>query len=162
MLCSRCGKNEAKITVEYATDMGKVTEYFCEECYEKRRAPQGESLPAPQPPRRAARCPFCGNTMEDYLHSGLVGCAECYRAFAAELAPYIVRLQGSGSHCGKRPSADPKYEAAASLREILEELERAEAEGGTGDRKDSAARTAKLKNKAEELKLLLFGDDEEG
>ncbi len=150
MLCSRCGKNEAKITVEYSTDIGKVNEYFCEECYEKRRLPRSETVSAA--PRRAARCPFCGNSMEDYLHSGLVGCAECYRVFAEELSSYIVRLQGSGRHCGKRPSALPKYEAAQSLRETLAQLD--------GKPKDEA-QAKRLKRKAEELELLIFGDDEE-
>lgn len=149
MLCSRCGKNEAKITVEYATDIGAVTEYFCEECYEKRRSPRG--APAPQ---QAARCPFCGNGMENYLHSGLVGCAECYRTFAAELLPYVVRLQGNEKHCGKEPSGLPKYEAAQSLREIMARLARNDL-----DEKEAA----RLRRKADELHLLLFGDeDEEG
>lgn len=176
MLCSRCGKNEAKITVEYATEMGKVTEYFCESCFEKRRSPAGENSSAPvegaafsaanaaaarQETQRAARCPFCGNTMEDYLHSGLVGCAECYQVFAAELVPYIVRLQGGDEHCGKRPSSDPKYEAAASLREILQMLEDIKKQGKSGRAASDEGRAARLKSKAEELKLLLFGDDEE-
>lgn len=166
MLCSRCGKNKARITVEYDTEMGKITEYFCKECYEKRRSPQAENDAAPsgsagEEVERDLRCAFCGNTVEDYLHSGLVGCAACYRTFAAELTPYIVRLQGNGVHCGKRPSADPKYEAAASLREILGKLERAEGERA-GEQRMSEAQRNKLKNQAEELKLLLFGDDEEG
>lgn len=176
MLCSRCGKNEAKITVEYATEMGKVTEYFCESCFEKRRSPAGENSSAPvegaafsaanaaaarQETQRAARCPFCGNTMEDYLHSGLVGCAECYQVFAAELVPYIVRLQGGDEHCGKRPSSDPKYEAAASLREILQMLEDIKKQGKSGRAASDEGRESRLKSKAEELKLLLFGDDEE-
>ncbi len=100
------------------------------------------------------RCSFCGNGMEDYLHSGLVGCAQCYRFFKEALEPYVVRLQGNVDHQGKTPSSDPKYEAAQTLRELLLERKAAEEE------KDTFL-IRKLSRNIEELKLLLFGEDEE-
>ncbi|MBQ9081023.1 MAG: hypothetical protein IJY26_00095 [Clostridia bacterium] len=150
MRCSRCKKYVAKYIVEYAAGTDVVEEYLCEACY----AQNGEALPQAKAPVSGVVCSFCGNAMEDYLHSGLVGCAQCYTVFAQELEPYVIRLQGNGEHRGKEYSKDPKYEAAQSLRELLLKQKKAAQSGNT-------ALASKLGRNIDELKLLLFGVDEE-
>lgn len=99
-------------------------------------------------------CPSCGVTMEEYFRTGLVGCADCYRVFERELIPYVIRIQGSSEHGGKEISRDGKYEAAQSLRAASRERQRAIKAG-------NAPLAKKMERKEAELKLILFGDDEE-
>ena len=99
-------------------------------------------------------CPSCGVTMEEYLQTGLVGCVECYRVFERELIPYICRIQGCSEHGGKEISRDGKYEAAQSLRAASRERQKAIRTG-------NASLAKKMERKEAELKLILFGDDEE-
>lgn len=152
MRCSRCEKNNAKYTVEYDTNFGKVKAYLCETCY--RAALASRKKAEAETPVSETRCPFCGNTMEDYRHTGLLGCATCYRVFAKQLEPYVIRLQGDSEHRGKEVSEDPKYEAAQELRTLLKRQEEAVVAG-------NGSLALKLGRKADELKLLLFGDEEE-
>ena len=104
--------------------------------------------------RRETACPHCGATVEEYFRTGLVGCAYCYKAFRRELLPYVIRLQGSAEHGGKEVSRDGKYEAAQSLRAAEREKFFAQKTGDT-------ARMKKMERKEAELRLVLFGDDEE-
>ena len=51
------------------------------------------------------KCPYCGKSKDSVLRSGLVGCANCYKSFAKELMPMIVKTQGEETHDGKTPVA---------------------------------------------------------
>ncbi|MBO7736709.1 MAG: hypothetical protein J6S22_02600 [Clostridia bacterium] len=153
MRCSRCQKNTAKYIVE-SFDFASFERatYLCDACYRQAQA-LGENLQK-LVPMSENYCPFCGNRMEDYLRTGLVGCAECYTHFEREMYGYIYGLQHNDEHRGKELSKDPKYEAAQSLRELLLRQAQAEREGND-------ALALKYRRNAEELKLILFGDDEE-
>src|SRR4029453_13321390 len=58
-----------------------------------------------KPARTANKaCTGCGLTFAQFRQTGRVGCAECYNAFEAELAPLIERAQNGGTHhTGKTP-----------------------------------------------------------
>ncbi len=51
------------------------------------------------------KCKKCGTTFENITKSGRVGCAECYKTFARQLEPALVRIHGKTSHIGKRLDA---------------------------------------------------------
>lgn len=49
-------------------------------------------------------CGSCGLTFREFRHSGLLGCAVCYRAFGDRLDKLLVRAhEGGTQHIGKRP-----------------------------------------------------------
>lgn len=98
--------------------------------------------------RSAARaCPTCGLRLADFRQTGLLGCPDCYRTFAAELEGVVERAHNGGTaHAGKTPRrggrsidqqhqirrlardlreaiAAEQYERAAALRDRLEDLE---------------------------------------
>lgn len=134
--CDHC----AKPAVVHNTVIvnGKVTEvHLCEE----HAAAAGIQLPGHAPihqllgqlaqvgasrPRGPA-CPECGHTFNDFKSTGLLGCAACYRAFAATVGPVIERSHGGASqHVGRRPArADESAERAVQLQQLGRELEQA-------------------------------------
>lgn len=87
----------------------------------------GTALPARS---QASRCPVCGSTAGDISNTGKVGCAECYRVFFSELMPYIKRIHGNTTHCGKSPEGpaiaeksvaeDARVSEVVSLKEELD------------------------------------------
>ncbi len=62
-------------------------------------------------------CSQCGQTLEAFKHDGLLGCAACYPAFAAELTRIFKRLHGATQH---HMDAPPKAaETVATLEALL-------------------------------------------
>jgi len=51
-------------------------------------------------------CPQCGQTFEDFRHTGLFGCSRCYDAFAGQLDAVFRRVQGSTHHIHESKNAD--------------------------------------------------------
>ncbi len=103
------------------------------------------------------QCPRCGLFYSSFRETGHLGCAECYTAFQTSLRGLLRRIHGEPHHLGKTPKRDgPRherrrevqhlheeleralgredYERAATLRDSIREMERAEtAQGGQGD-----------------------------
>ena len=154
--CDHC----AKPAVVHNTVIvnGKVTEvHLCEE----HAAAAGIQLPGHAPihqllgqlaqvgasrPRGPA-CPECGHTFNDFKSTGLLGCAACYRAFAATVGPVIERSHGGASqHVGRRPvRTDESAERAAQLQQLGRELEQAVAA-------EQYERAARLRDRIRELR----------
>jgi protein-arginine kinase activator protein McsA len=149
MRCTHCGKNNAKYKVTYLTGLNQGSLFLCEQCYLKESVFREEDVKVcPMP---VIRCPECGGTLDDYLQTGLVGCAKCYDRFQKELEPHIERLQGGTCHAGKVPPKNGKYEVAVALSKTRLLLEEAE------EKRDRAL-IQKYTRKEEELKNLLFGE----
>ena len=100
MLCVHCQKRQATKTKEEELDGKKVSRCYCAECYNALFLGVDESA-QPSP----AKCPYCGKSKESVLRSGLVGCANGYKAFEKELIPVVVKAQGERVHTGKQPYA---------------------------------------------------------
>jgi protein-arginine kinase activator protein McsA len=149
MRCTHCGKNNAKYEVKYLAGLNQGSIFLCESCYVKESVFREEDVEVR--PMPVVRCPFCGGTMDEYLQTGLVGCAKCYDRFRTELEPHIERLQGGTKHEGKVPPAGEKYEIAVALSKTR--LLLAEAE----EKRDRAL-IQKYTRKEEELKALLSED----
>lgn len=93
------------------------------------------------------KCPECGLPYNQFRQSGILGCPQCYEAFAQQLAPLIQRAQdGATNHAGRTPRRAGKcidrqlqrqrlireldqavdteqYERAAKIRDMLNSLE---------------------------------------
>lgn len=91
-------------------------------------------------------CGTCGTSFNDFQKMGFLGCEGCYEAFAEPLAGVVVEFQGATEHIGKIPGkasesarlrrrlvdlerflerqiAEEQYEAAASVRDQIREIE---------------------------------------
>lgn len=139
MLCQKCKKNEA--TTHYTRIInGKRQElHLCADCASKQNLNLFGDLPnlfgsmlfgEPQHRRTATgsvrACPKCGMTLDEIADAGMLGCAECYNAFAQELAPYFARIHGRASHVGRIPgSAGGELKLRSELNDARTALKKA-------------------------------------
>ncbi len=65
-------------------------------------------------------CPRCKTSISEFLRSGIVGCANCYKIFEKEIREMILQKQGSINHVGKISS---KHISKIKVKEKLAELE---------------------------------------
>ncbi len=157
MLCSNCKKRPATHLVRRE---GEKELYLCDECFER----LGEaavffgnepdffvSFLQPESNEKQAsekKCPDCGTTLEDYSHTGLLGCARCYEIFRDELKPAIRRIHGKTVHEGKRPLANKQvFRLLDEQKSLRRELERALCEKRMKDA-DSINRALRRLNKS--------------
>lgn len=132
MLCSNCKKKQATHLVRRE---GEREQFLCDECFERlgeAAAYYGSepdffvSFLQPQEEEGPKRCPVCGTTLEDYSHTGLLGCAACYGVFREALEPAIRRIHGKTVHEGKHPLSDERQlRLLDEQRSLRGELERA-------------------------------------
>lgn len=86
-------------------------------------------------------CQTCGTTLTDLKESGLVGCADCYKAFSEQLEGLLAPGAEPGEHLGKVPHRGPETDSLRHemlrLQRMLRELvacERFEEAAGVRDR----------------------------
>ena len=71
-------------------------------------------------------CPNCGQTYQEFVGTGKLGCSQCYEYFRKELAPLIGKLQGYSQHVGIVPIAfQERYDRLLGIKKIKDELEQA-------------------------------------
>lgn len=149
MLCEKCNKNPATVMYKENIN-GHVKSFaLCAKCaseltempgYGKSVYSQGDSLgdvfenvnslfgslfglPAQQVRRQTGeekKCTLCGAAFAELVKEGKVGCPECYKVFAEELAPTISRIHGTGVHMGTAPE---RYKEGRERKERIAELE---------------------------------------
>ncbi len=102
MICSRCGKQTSQIYVTRVRDEDTRLS-LCPDCH-RALALNAHGLLPYNEEEGAARgeCPVCGMAFEEFRRTGLLGCANCYRAFRRELMPTLRSVQGDTVHRGKR------------------------------------------------------------
>ena len=159
MLCECCQQHDATIHVTQVTD-GKSRElHLCEHCAEESglNVQNVMSLPevlfgiagATEEDKEAAArsCPGCHLRGADLKKTGRLGCPQCYRTFAKELAPMLTAMHKGVRHVGKSPS-----HGAAGISAVapdgLEELRRQLSEAVLAERFEDAAR---LRDRIREL-----------
>jgi protein arginine kinase activator len=96
-------------------------------------------------------CSRCGLNYDDFRKFGRLGCSECYKSFKIHLSTLLKKIHGSNHHFGKAPVGMSKgqkenivniqdlkqqlqkaimaedFEAAATLRDQIRDLEKKEA-----------------------------------
>ena len=65
-------------------------------------------------PKQVLICPECKTTVDDFLTTGFVGCANCYNVFKDHL--FALDIHGRAMHIGKVPKIEASK--AAKKREI--------------------------------------------
>ena len=91
-------------------------------------------------------CPRCKTSLTEFLRSGIVGCANCYKIFEQEIQSRILQKQGSINHVGKIAA---KHVSKIKLKEKLLELE-AQKQKAADEENYIVAES--LKNQIEKLK----------
>ena len=163
MLCQSCHKKQATLSYTEIKSGQARHRMLCEECAISQgllspmeAAITGLSdlltqlmieLTDSSPAQSDISCSRCGLKFSQFQKTGRLGCPGCYRAFASQLDPMILRIQQSDRHLGKpaKIPAEPQpptmeqarmlkrqlsaavekeeFELAASLRDRLKVLE---------------------------------------
>lgn len=115
-----------------------------------------ESAGAVMPGGENVQCDRCGLTYAQFGQIGRFGCDRCYDVFGNNILPLFRRLHGNQKHLGKIPVrvgnhlklrkkieqykaelqkniSEENFEAAASLRDKIRELEKQLVSGGEED-----------------------------
>jgi len=144
MTCDHCHEREAKVELTQIADGQVNLVHLCERCAAEKGVETAASLqdntlvkfvgatmgkgtidPALVPGGGRQSCPACGATLQDFLQSGRLGCADCYRTWEGALRDILRKLHGATLHMGERYTerggAEPTdpVERAADLREQL-------------------------------------------
>jgi protein arginine kinase activator len=142
MICQRCKKNPASVTIEHVINTKKIEVSLCGECAEKKGLespvdafPQmfgdymSEFLEKEAHDERFvgthSKCNGCGLTWDTFQRTGQLGCEACYDAFRFELDILLRRIHGSIKHIGSRPRSQRSILAPAELQHIQSQLQAA-------------------------------------
>ena len=163
MLCQNCGKYEATTHVKRIVNGESAEAHLCSDCAKALGYNDvfggfgntfgdllGSFFGEPQVSAissRTIRCEKCGNTFNDIVNSGKIGCADCYTTFYDKLLPSLHRIHGKTRHEGKNPTII-KAEVTNSANQIegLEEQLRIAIE------RQNFEKAAQLRDKINELK----------
>lgn len=123
MLCQNCGKNEANVRYTQIVNGVKKEMILCEDCARKlgignfkMRMPlhfsnllgnlfedYDEGLLPSFIKENSRECDSCGTLYDDFINTGLLGCADCYDMFEDRLDPMLKNIQGNTKHIGRKP-----------------------------------------------------------
>ncbi len=110
MNCAKCGK---PATVYVKSKSGA----YCTDCFH---------MLLKESAAQTGRCPSCGRTLDEFRHSALLGCENCYYAFSDWVLPAVRTMQEKDVHVGKRPKTlHGDYSLIFKKEELKEALEKA-------------------------------------
>lgn len=66
-------------------------------------------------------CPNCGMTLSRFRESGLLGCAECYRAFREEILSAVLKVQGKVRHVREEISPEEIKRELGLQKKVLQD-----------------------------------------
>ncbi len=73
-----------------------------------------------------ATCERCGTTYQEFKQKGMLGCAECYKAFHEPLEKLLVRVHGNTQHNGRVPGGvDSKVAMRLNIDRLKQQLVKA-------------------------------------
>lgn len=164
MFCVCCGRNAAEM-YKRNVEGKEVPLQLCASCYQKlypEREEEGDFFASfvGGTGEGTRSCPDCGTTLEDFRHTGLLGCAFCYTAFREELLPTVRYAQGKLQHAGKAPSgeAEEKYDL---VRELVHEQERLKAQIGAATASGDETKVRELQSRLSEVNRRLYGGEDD-
>lgn len=136
MLCQNCGKYEATTHVKRIINGEAAEAHLCSDCAHALGYTDvfggfshsfsdllGSFFGEPSISALSShtvRCEKCGNTFNDIVSNGKIGCADCYQAFYDKLLPSLQRIHGKTRHEGKIPKSVKKEQTAENAIESLE------------------------------------------
>ncbi|HHT24972.1 MAG TPA: excinuclease ABC subunit B [Clostridiaceae bacterium] len=145
MLCEKCLKNEANISVKTMINGVVKTYQLCSECAQKQGLFQSgfgfENFPmsnylgqalfnfpfstlSSQPKtigtkiKKSVCCPACGQKFADFKTTGLFGCPECYSTFHDVICSMLDQIHGG--HIHNATQIAPDYIEVAESKPLTE------------------------------------------
>lgn len=141
MLCQNCGKYEATTHLKRIINGETAETHLCSDCarslgYDNVFSGFGFDLndmlgsffgenPVGMLSNQVVRCEKCGNTFNDIVRSGKIGCADCYRTFYDKLLPSVQRIHGKTHHEGKVANALTQLKKENPIENLREQLKAA-------------------------------------
>ena len=155
MICQSCGLKEG-VPRSFYRDGVRVQGYFCADCRAKIMSSNEFENPlkvlndvfiqfynqSNQSSENDIVCGVCRTRYSEFLETGYVGCAECYKQFAPYIQEIVYKVQQKAAHVGKNPQGtdaphdferlraeieravgEQNYLEAARLKKLLDELE---------------------------------------
>lgn len=163
MLCQNCGKYDATTHVKRIINGEAAEAHLCTDCaralgYTDVFGGFGNTFsdllgsffgeaPKSTLTTRTIRCEKCGNTFNDIVNSGKIGCADCYTTFYDKLLPSLQRIHGKTRHEGKVPTVRHAENTNSADSLIRLETELKEAIGS-----QNFERAAELRDKINNIK----------
>lgn len=132
--CDGCGRTGSLVQVYQTRGNDYYELWLCERCASvlgvasesESFAPAAEEMLAGLIHSASGACPVCGTTFHSISRKGSVGCAECYRTFAARIELHLEGLGLPTRHAGRFPERLASYKRLLLDRELFrEELKRA-------------------------------------
>lgn len=138
MLCDECKRNEATYHSIKKMNGSTSERHLCTECQKKYGGFKTmkvsglsdffSNLSAMLQPSIARDyddrvCRTCGTSADEFLNSGFVGCANCYKELSAVVLPMVQKMQGDIQHVGKAP--DGKQSESTEYERLKKELNKA-------------------------------------
>lgn len=139
MMCEDCGKNPAMF--HFVTIFNDETKErnLCTECMAKYKqklpgfdirnlagilsnllgGTKEEKAEEIDPETAMVTCEQCGMTYGEFRKCGMLGCAECYKAFEEPLTGLLQRMHGNTQHAGRVPGG---VHRGTSIRMNIERL----------------------------------------
>lgn len=181
MLCDKCKKREATMHIVQLNGDKRTEHYFCKECAaefsnfilkkKKEKIPEEVSLgnllnnlfsnlnlsalSLPDSEMMQATCPHCHTSYQEIIEHGKLGCPECYKKFAKQLAPLLKRLYGASEYKGKIPKrAKKKLRVSRDISRLREEIAACIAE-------ESYEKAAKIRDEIKKLEAENIDSSEE-
>lgn len=145
MLCQMCKSKEASIIKKIDLGSGVIETYICDDCAlrmssknvfnEKYREDFWGSA------EQEIRCEKCKTTLSDFEETLYVGCENCYKAFASEIAKKAQEIHGKNVYVGKVPAKlVSKISRANELEQLKSKLALAERDGNIVEAKKLRAK----------------------
>jgi protein arginine kinase activator len=142
VMCNNCGTRPSKIHFTEIVNNNLVSMDLCLECAEEKGIDVqkvgsyglgdlvagliDDSAQTEAEKIGKVRCPHCGFDFSEFKQIGRFGCPECYRAFEAQLVPWLRKIHGSTQHTGQKPEGlGPKASFRKELSELAEQLSKA-------------------------------------
>ena len=133
MLCQKCQKNQATVSIKQIIDGNSSEMQLCAECAEKENLTSffiptadklfsgffSDSIFGGNFITEKKVCPLCGSTRSDLASTGRAGCAKCYEVFKDELDKIIYSIHGNARHNALRPG---KHLAEAKKQSEIKKL----------------------------------------
>lgn len=173
MNCERCQARPAVVHITEIVNNKKRTLQLCEQCAREIQAESFGLIPqmglhnflaslfsnqvaAPfgQALSQGEKCSNCGLSEAQFVQSGLLGCAECYKKFNERLDPVFRRIHGISKHTGKVP-----VRTGGKVR-LSKEIDRLKASLREVIAREEFEEAARIRDSIRELEKDLSGEDE--
>ena len=160
MICKACGRDCAE-TYIVETNGERTEVNVCPDCYALLYPAQAKDsfrfLDGAEA-RQKKVCPACGMKFEEFENTGLLGCADCYKTFRAELLPTIRFIQWGIKHYGNLPNriAETRYDM---VRELVKEQNTLQTEITHALKAQDFDKVQRLKRRMSEIKKILSGEE---